>query len=344
MRNEPLAATSQTTSTSRDGDVLVEHRNLCPVILIGHGSSGTSIFIRLLRNHLRISFGTESQFLVRYYRQLSRYGDLSQDDNLRRLIGDLCTERWFERCRGKFGYVPDQDALFNSVQQRNYRGVLDAIFLQLAENNDMSRRWGDKTPGYAADMPVVGELFPDAKYIQLTRDGRDVALSVMGRFWGAQNIYYAAKEWVEAVDQLDEFAAGLPAGQLLRLTYEQLLGEPMETFARVVDYLEIEPREELLNHLEPLLNEQLNKANFDKWRTKMTPAQRELYERIAWRQLRRHGYETEIAEGEFQPSALSKLYWWCENKARKYTYLDYWKDNVYKTRLLLGDRLRLLRG
>ncbi len=332
------------TQQTMNDDVQVQHQNLCPVILIGHGSSGTSIFSRLLREHLRISFGTESQFITRYARRLDQYGDLNQDANLKKLIDDICRERWFERCHGKFGYTPDKAAILASVQQRTYRGLLDAIFLQLAAYNHMAPRWGDKTPGYAFETHILAELFPDAKYIQLTRDGRDVALSVMGRFWGAQNIYTAAKYWTEAVDRLDQFAGSLPAEQLLSITYEQLLSDPVATFERVIDYLEIEPGDELLRHLEPQLHAQLNKANFDKWRTKMTPAQRQLYENIACKQLQRHGYETEIASSDYQPSTIAKLYWWCENKARKYTYLDYWKDNLYHARRSLNERLRALRG
>ncbi len=325
-------------------DVSIQHGNLCPVILVGHGSSGTSIFSRLLRNHLRVSFGTESQFIVHYYRRLDRYGDLADDANLRRLIHDISGERWFERCDFKFGFKFDEQAAFDAVKTRTYRGVLDAIFLQLAQYNKMAPRWGDKTPGYATDLPVIGELCPDAKYIHLVRDGRDVALSVMGRFWGAQNIYTAAQEWIEAVDAIDAFLKTLPAEQKLEITYEQLLSEPMATFERVVEFLEIEPREALLKQLEPLLLEQLNASNFDKWRTKMTPAQRQQFERFAHAQLQRHGYETEYEPSDASPSALAKLYWRCQNKALQYTYLDYWKDNVYKARLLVSDRLRSLRG
>jgi len=325
-------------------EITVQHGSLCPVILVGHGSSGTSIFSRLLRNHLRVSFGTESQFIVKYAQRLAQYGDLNDDANLRRLIDDISSERWFQRTNKKFGFDFDPEAAFNAVEERSYRGVLDAIFLQLATHNGMAPRWGDKTPGYATDLPVLGELFPDAKYIHLARDGRDVALSVMGRFWGAQNIYMAAEEWIEAVDSIEAFLQTLPAEQKLEITYEQLLSDPVTTFDQVIAFLEIEPREELLRQLEPLLKEQLDAGNFDKWRTKISPAQRKQFERFAHEQLRRYGYETETDSAGVPPSSLAKMYWRVTHKLRQYTYLDYWKDNVYKVRTLLNDRLRALRG
>ena len=100
------------------------------------------------------------------------------------------------------------DELFAEVCRsgnRSYRGVLDAVFGQLADNNNTDR-WGDKSPEYVQDLDVVGELFPDAKYIHLIRDGRDVALSVMSRYWGPKNIYTAATEWKQAIEAVDAFA------------------------------------------------------------------------------------------------------------------------------------------
>src|SRR5262245_21206595 len=118
----------------------VNHLELSPVMIVGHGSSGTSITGAMIREHLRVSFGTETQFIPRYYYRLGRYGDLAVDANLKRLIADILNERWFVRCR-KFGFETHLDAVFADVTQRSYRGVLDSIFRQLALHNRMGR-WG----------------------------------------------------------------------------------------------------------------------------------------------------------------------------------------------------------
>ncbi|MDH3718324.1 MAG: sulfotransferase, partial [Planctomycetota bacterium] len=147
----------------------VVHKSRVPIQVIGYGSSGTSIFCQLLREKLGVGIGTESQFVVRYYHALSEYGDLDDDRNLQRLIADLSRERWFER-NEKFGFSCSEEQIFNDVKQRTYRGVLDAVFSQLA-NHLNAERWGDKTPDYVHDLPVLWELFPDAKYIHVVRDG-----------------------------------------------------------------------------------------------------------------------------------------------------------------------------
>jgi hypothetical protein len=55
----------------------VQHGQLAPVFVIGSARSGTSLLCSLMRRYLQISFGTESQFLVRVYRDLPQYGDLA---------------------------------------------------------------------------------------------------------------------------------------------------------------------------------------------------------------------------------------------------------------------------
>jgi hypothetical protein len=293
----------------------VEHHSTVPVLIVGH------------------------QFIARYYKRLGQYGDLNRDENLRRLIGDLLTERWFERCRAKWGFEPSVEAIFRSVEQRTFRGVLDAIFLDLARHNQMACRWGDKTPEYTHDLDVLGKLFPEAKYVHLVRDGRDVALSVMGRYWGPKNVFSAAHEWRESVAQIDDFFRDHPELQTLEITYEQLLRDPVDTFRELIKFLEIDNRGgALLDSLATDLQRDLMSTNFDKWRRDLSPEQRTLFERVAGDLLRRHGYETLDsipATSEFP--AWEQFYWNCDNRLRKWTYGEYWRDNWYKVRLRTRD-------
>jgi len=316
-------------------DVL--HRQTTPVLLLGHGSSGTSILSRLLRNHLKVGFGTESQFIVRYYRKLASYGDLREPANVRRLLSHLLQERWFERCREKFGFTTDLETLEKAVRVPTYRGVLDALFNTLAAHLK-TPRWGDKTPDYLLDLPILGELFPDAQYLHLVRDGRDVALSAMGRSWGSKNIATAALEWDDAVSRIDAFTSTLRQDKFLELNYEQMLTQPGETFARLIAFLQIDDADNALaQHLAVCLPGELKRDNFQKWKTRWTPAERKQFESIACESLLRHGYEVVVHERAPAPSRWQQLYWKCDNSLRRLVSRDYWEDNVYKFKLRCRD-------
>lgn len=312
----------------------VHHRNTSPVLLIGHGSSGTSVFADLCRKYLEVSFGTESQFIVRYFQRIDRYGDLATDENLRRLIGDLHKERWYERCR-KYGYESDPERVFTKVRERTYRGVLDAVFGDLAQYNRM-QRWGDKSPEYVENLPILFELFPDAKYIHLVRDGRDVANSVMGRYWGAKNVYSAAIEWRDAVQKVTHFVDRLPKGQVLEVRYEDFLTNPLEVYDRLINFLDVDPEDgALVQRIADQVEQDVVQSNFDKWKSAWNEEDRVLFERIACAELLRYGYETIVSQPDDHFSFARRAYWTIENRLLKWTYRDYWKDNLYKAHLRL---------
>ena len=93
------------------------------------------------------------------------------------MIKDISAERFFARSQRNWGFVFDPTKAFSEMAERTYSGVLDAIFRQLAEHNGMVR-WGDKTPQYNDDLSLLRDLFPDAQFVHIVRDGRDVTLSI----------------------------------------------------------------------------------------------------------------------------------------------------------------------
>lgn len=318
----------------------VNHRDLSPVMIVGHGSSGTSITGKLIREYLRVSFGTESQFIPRYYYRLQRYGDLDNDANLRRLIADVLNERWFIRSR-KFGFQTDLEDVFAGIKERSYRGVLDSIFRQLAVHNRMVR-WGDKSPEYIHHLPVLKAVFPDARYIHLVRDGRDVALSVFDRFWGAKNLVTAALEWRDAVESGRTFLNTLQSDQFIELRYEDLLTQPRETFAKIIAFLNVEDGDgRLIEHIVRQAERELKSNNFNKWKTALTTKQQQAFDRVNGDLLALYGYETTTTEAR-QPGALERMFWSADSRVRQWGSLDYWKDDLYKADLRIKEALRSL--
>ncbi len=316
---------------------IVHHTN-APVIILGHGSSGTSILATLLRKYLQISFGTESQFIVRFFNMLPSFGDLSDRQNRRHLVEAISQERWFSRCRTKWGFELNIEEVVDGVELPGYRQVLDAIFLQLARHNGLACRWGDKTPEYVNHLDCMGQLFADAKFIHLIRDGRDVALSVMGRYWGPKNIHTAAREWQSAIDKVDRFARSARPGQFLEMTYEDLLSAPVRCFGQLIDFLEVDDAGgELIERIRRRVSTDLMPNNHNKWRLEWSDRQRAQFEQIAGNALRRHGYDTATSRSAGPSHAWHHIFWSLDNRVRKLGYLEYWRDNIYKARLRARD-------
>lgn len=304
-----------------------------PVILFGHGRSGTSIVGGLMRDYLGVGFGTESQFIVSYYKRLKEFGPLDLDANLNNLIDQLLSERWFQRSHKYNAFRITRKQIQEQLPERTYSSVLDTIFTAFANGIGM-QRWGDKTPAYIHNMNVIYELFPNAQFVYLIRDGRDVALSLRNIYFGPKNMYTAAHDWAATVRAGDQFAQTLPPHQLFQLTYEEFVQNPVDVFKRMAKFLGI--NSDLAVTYEVLERQMLSKVklgNSDKWRKAFSQRQLIAYDSIAFNELHQHGYETTVDSPSRPSSRIEELYWSMLSEFGKWRFKGYWRDNYYKLRL-----------
>lgn len=317
------------------GIELIHHRHE-PVLLIGHGSSGTSISAGLMRKYCGVAFGNESQFMIRFLRNASRYGDLSVEANLRRYVRDILKERYFERAALKYNYHPTEDLVVSRTGDRTPSGVFRAIFGLMADAQH-TERWGDKTPEYIHHLPELIGLFPDAQVIYAVRDGRDVALSVCSRYFGANNVIMAALEWRECAELAEGFLKTLPPESYYRSRYEDAIADPVQWLGGLMEFLEVEPKSpEMLERISGEVRSELKSGTVNKWKTALTSRQREIFESIAGDYLRKYGYETEFDNP--RPPSKMELAWapW-DDRFRALTSWSVWKDNFYRAGLRLKD-------
>lgn len=299
-----------------------------PIFVIGSARSGTSILSKLIREYLNVSFGTESQFIVRIYRRLHLYGNLKEGENLKNLLSDIGKERCFQRWR-KFGYKYDFERIYARIQERSYAGVLDAIFSDLATHTNRMR-WGDKTPEYVYDLDILYHLFPYAKFIHIVRDGRDVALSNFKVHFGAKNIGMAALEWHRQMECVIKFRRKLNAYQFFEIRYEDFLEDPISIFMKLMSFLEIDDANgKIQSRIEEFLPKELKRGNCFKWKTQLERREQEIFEHINFHYLHNYNYTT-ITKGDKKVSKASKFLWKVDHRVKQLRRLDTWTDNFYK--------------
>lgn len=81
-------------------------------------------------------------------------------------------------------------------------------------------------------------LWPDARFIHLVRDGRDVAAaSVRARETG--NLWHGIADWAEAEALWDRMSHKLPPDRQFTLKYETLASEPDYELRRLCDFLRV---------------------------------------------------------------------------------------------------------
>lgn len=113
---------------------------------------------------------------------------------------------------------------------------LRAFYGLYAERAGKSR-WGDKTPGYLRKMGLIGRHLPEARFIHLIRDGRDVAVSITGLHFGPDTVREAAQRWVKRVGVARKQAERVE--HYLEVRYEDLVEDSEATLRRICEYVEL---------------------------------------------------------------------------------------------------------
>jgi hypothetical protein len=106
----------------------------------------------------------------------------------------------------------------------------------------------EKTPTHAYAMAEIGEVFPEARFIHVLRDGRDVAVSVLAasRAWApvtwrehyATRFEDVGREWQIRVRAVRR--AGRDLGpRFLEIRYEEMKADPAASARRLFDFCDI---------------------------------------------------------------------------------------------------------
>lgn len=108
-------------------------------------------------------------------------------------------------------------------------------------------RWGDKTPSYGQHVPAIAELLPEARFVHIVRDGRDVALSLRATWFApGQDMTTLATHWREQVRATRR--DGAASGRVLEVRYEDLVAFPEAVLRGVCDHVELHFDQAMLSY------------------------------------------------------------------------------------------------
>lgn len=154
-------------------------------------------------------------------------------------------------------------------------------------------------------IPLLLAAFPEARFIDITRDGRAVAYSLSKvDWWLDSEIWWAgmtprqwaaagndgwelcAKNWVEEVQAIRRGLESVPADQMMSLRYEQLTEDPVGMLQEVARFAGFTRNPEWERRLVSL---QFDGRN-DSWRRALSRKEIEFIECVQGEELRRFAY------------------------------------------------------
>ncbi len=262
-----------------------------PFFVVGCPRSGTTLVRTILDGHSRLSIPPESHFVVALARR-GRRGAATLDD----IMAHPAFRAWNADAEALRRWV---DAAFPT----SYRELVSAVFDWYAVDHG-KHRWGDKTPGYVSYLPQLLRVFPDAQFVHVVRDGRDVAASLAEQAWGPERPVIGALWWRRKVSAGRRAGARMGTGRYIELKLDDLIIDPETKVRELCDFLgeqfqqnmlEFPARARTLFAEDDKVTEHVREpltTGLRDWRSGMSVREQRAVEALCHRQLVRLGYET----------------------------------------------------
>ena len=257
-----------------------------PIVLGGCGRSGTTVLRMMLDSHRRICCGPESSLF-------------------RRRAVDT---RWLAE---RFGFAHSEvRALFDAAASRP---AFIESFAALCMLKAGKARWAEKTPRNISRIAEIFRCVPEARFVHVLRDGRDVACSlrthprhkvVDGKLVPTgirRPIAGCARRWVRDIEASRRWWGD---SRFLTVRYEELVLQPRPALARVMTLVGEDWDDAMLAHAaadspfrdatrfaqNPEALGAVNTSSLGRWQRDLDERDRRIFKRIAGSLLVELGY------------------------------------------------------
>lgn len=274
-----------------------------PLFIVGAPWSGTGLVRNALRHHPALALSPRSTlFLPWLARRWPSMGDLSDPAAFRRFHRSVRRFRFFA------GRRLDRPILHPEKWHAACRTFTLAGVFEAALRLDMGLAWddrviwGDRSPEYMLDLPLLKQTFRRARFIHVIRDGRDVALTDH-EIWKKSPIR-TAHRWARDVGACRR--AGKALGRdYHEIRFEHLLDDPERELAGLSDFLEI-PYQGATRELEHLAAAN-GSSPAERWQRDLSYWTARRIERVAGPLLWQLSYPLPVRMPPAEPPSRSRL-------------------------------------
>lgn len=281
-----------------------------PFFIVGTQRSGTTLLRLILNAHSKIAIPEEARFLMpllneTYLRQGVKGAELKS------LINYLAANDEFKLWN--YDSQPYLDWL-TQKEEISLRELIDSMFKSYCHSEGKTI-WGDKSLFFRT-IWILNELFPNARFIHIVRDGRDVFDSWRKMDPTKNNAAVMALDWRYKLYKIERSFGAIQAERTFTLRYEDLLENPETTIQHICNFLGMTYEPAMLEfhktshnyigeHHSNLIFKAIDNSNSAKWQKNLSSLEVKSFNLLAKPCLEKFGYK--LPPGKVSPNDLLKI-------------------------------------
>lgn len=269
-----------------------------PILLLASERSGTNLLRAIISSHSEIASPSPFSMVDALARDYYKYATSNDQFHINELIEDAITltQVHLNPWSRKYKIEEVKEKLSTNSFWDVFRG-LNELYTQSEEKI----HWFSKEPGLFRHVYELALHMPEAKFVYLVRDPRDVVSSMVKGGVHEQNVYNAALRWKEEQKLiLTAFSDPLLKKRIFMMTYEALLQEPEKFIEGLMEFLGVKfeqkqlkffKDESVVSHSQKSefwknLSKPIDKTNTGKYKNSLSGRQIKLVESICWNEMK----------------------------------------------------------
>ena len=216
--------------------------------IVGTGRSGTTLMAQVLNAHSQICVPGELQIAFETSNNGARLAEIFASMKNLRFRAEDYINLVQERCPHTLDDYYDYQAFFHQLDYpiTSLQWLLTELYTDIAYSQGKSI-FAEQTPWYGQNINLLNQLFPQAKFIHMVRDGRDVAISFARTPWWHKDVNLNLEQWTSEVNKIEEDGSRWVKQRMLIIRYEDFISTPEKVTKEVCDFLDVPFENTMLN-------------------------------------------------------------------------------------------------
>ncbi len=269
------------------------------IFIVGTQRSGTTLLRLILNAHSRIAIAREAGFLVPLLKK--KYVTTGFTGAfLKAFYNNYLSSK--SDIQSSYAYYTEFFTQLDPEERISLRELVTGLFSTYCRGEGKSI-WGNKTPSFLRKIDILYRLFPDALFIHIVRDGRDVFDSWRKKAEMHKNdVSVMALDWSLKLLMIERYFKGIRAENKITVRYEDLLEKPEQTVRDICSMIGVEYEPDMFNFYKnsynytisrhsKLIFSPLNSDNRWKWKKNLSRREIRIFNLLAGHHLRKYNYE-----------------------------------------------------